>query len=89
MYYTLPTSLSPLVKNGSIVSPTPISPPGTAYIRLFFSACNDIILVKIGLHFISPVVLFLFIIPGLISTSSNNCNIPLISVPPAIPPTKF
>jgi len=44
--------------------------------------------VNIGVQLLSPVVLFLLIIPGLISTSSQSLRTPLIKVPPAIPPTR-
>lgn len=41
---TLPTILSFLVILGSIIRPTAINPPGTAYNRGLFYACKDTIL---------------------------------------------
>ena len=45
-----PTKESALVMNGSTLIPTPISPPGTAYIRAFLSALSDVICDWISFH---------------------------------------
>lgn len=49
-----PTSLSDLVKVGSTFNPTPISPPGTAYNKSFYSVYKVTTLDNIGVHWIYP-----------------------------------
>jgi len=68
---TLPTIRSFLVILGSIKSPTPIKPPGTAYSKSFFSASRDTILVLIGIH-LRLSLSSLDKCPGLIYTSIPN-----------------
>jgi hypothetical protein len=84
-----PTNLSALVKKGSTFNPTPMSPPGTAYMRWFYSAYKEVILEMILFHVTKPVFQSFLIIPGLISTSSPTFNTPLRIVPPATPPLRF
>lgn len=85
---TLPTNLLDLVNVGSTFNPTPISPPGAAYNKLFYSANNETILENIGVHLTWPYA-SLVIIPGLISISSPTLSIPYNIDPPATPPFKL
>ena len=84
-----PTKESALVINGSTLIPTPISPPGTAYIRAFLSAFSDVICDSISLHWTAPVLWFLVISPGLIEILSPTLSTPRRMVPPATPPKSF
>jgi len=84
-----PTNESALVINGSTLKPTPISPPGTAYIKAFLSALRDVIYDSISLQFTAPVLGFLVMRPGLIEILSPTFNTPRRIVPPATPPTNF
>lgn len=47
---TCPTKRSALQSVGSILVPTPISPPGTANCSSFCSVYKETILLNIGLH---------------------------------------
>lgn len=85
---TFPTNLSFLVTDGSTYRPTPISPPGTAYNKLLFSASKVMIFDFMGVHNQSPFS-FLFTWPGLISISSWSFKIPFKILPPTTPPFKF
>lgn len=51
---TWPTKRSARVSVGSIMVPTPMSPPGTAYCRSFDSAKRERMREKSGTHFIAP-----------------------------------
>mmetsp|Transcript_7218 Transcript_7218/g.21664 ORF Transcript_7218/g.21664 Transcript_7218/m.21664 type:complete len:201 (+) Transcript_7218:228-830(+) len=82
---TCPTSLSALVRVGSTVVPTPMSPPGTAYWRAFCSANRETTLEKIGMHLIFPWA-SLVTIPGLTSISWPTLSTPCRMLPPATPP---
>ncbi len=91
LVHTCPTNLSALHNVGSILVPTPISPPGTAYFNSFSSAkrdtlhiqrgsksrCdrNDTILEKMGTHRTLPSVSFVTM-PGRTSISSPTRNTP-------------
>jgi len=70
---TCPTNLSALQSVGSILVPTPINPPGTAYCKSFVSAKSDTTLEKIGVHFTFP-SWSLETIPGRTSISSPTCR---------------
>ena len=76
-----------MVRDGSILVPTPMRPPGIAYNNSFFSANNEVIYVQIGLQVILPYSL-VETIPGLISISSPIFKTPFKIEPPAIPPFK-
>lgn len=82
----LPTNKSAIVREGSILVPTPIRPPGMAYNNSFFSANKEVIYVCIGLHDIFPLSGSVLTTPGLISISSPTFNTPYKILPPAIPP---
>mmetsp|Transcript_68951 Transcript_68951/g.156280 ORF Transcript_68951/g.156280 Transcript_68951/m.156280 type:complete len:262 (-) Transcript_68951:353-1138(-) len=84
---TWPTSLSPRVRVGSILVPTPIKPPGTANCREFCSAASDMIRDLMGLHAMR--LSSLVTMPGLISISSPTWSTPLRMEPPATPPLRF
>lgn len=62
-----------------------MSPPGTANCNRLFSACNDIIRLKMGLHLFLPALSFVTM-PGLISTSIPSRRTPVRMDPPATPP---
>ena len=82
---TCPTSRSARVSVGSIVVPTPMSPPGTAYWSSFCSAKSETIREKIGLHVTFPSASF-FTIPGRTSISWPTFSTPCRMLPPATPP---
>mmetsp|Transcript_113488 Transcript_113488/g.178531 ORF Transcript_113488/g.178531 Transcript_113488/m.178531 type:complete len:230 (-) Transcript_113488:460-1149(-) len=84
---TWPIRRSARVNAGSILVPTPIKPPGTAYWSEFCSAANDIIRERMGLQVYLPVP-SVVIIPGRTSISCPTLRTPFRMEPPATPPFK-
>eukprot|EP01139_Manchomonas_bermudensis_P000144 Amastigsp_a134_413.p3 type:complete len:269 gc:universal Amastigsp_a134_413:1485-679(-) len=85
---TLPTRRSARQSVGSIIVPTPMSPPGTAYLSSFCSASRVTIREKIGSHAILPAE-SLETIPGRTSISSPSLSTPRTIEPPATPPLRL
>ena len=85
LYMYVYIDLPARVRVGSILVPTPMRPPGTAYLRSFCSAYNDIIRLYIGVHFILPSA-SLETMPGRTSISSPIRRTPCRIDPPATPP---
>eukprot|EP00123_Amoebidium_parasiticum_P012219 comp21201_c0_seq1/m.28805 comp21201_c0_seq1/g.28805 ORF comp21201_c0_seq1/g.28805 comp21201_c0_seq1/m.28805 type:complete len:353 (+) comp21201_c0_seq1:732-1790(+) len=84
---TCPTMRSARQSVGSILVPTPIRPPGTAYCRAFCSVLRVSMRDRIDLH---RILLFasLDTIPGRTSISIPNLSTPCRMEPPATPPFK-
>ncbi|RNA23535.1 hypothetical protein BpHYR1_030776 [Brachionus plicatilis] len=80
-----PTIRSALHSSGSILVPTPIKPPGTAYCRSFCSAYKLKIFDLMGLQLNFPCASFVTT-PGRTSISWPTVNTPRIMLPPATPP---
>mmetsp|Transcript_5823 Transcript_5823/g.12261 ORF Transcript_5823/g.12261 Transcript_5823/m.12261 type:complete len:206 (-) Transcript_5823:129-746(-) len=84
---TCPTSRSARVSVGSILVPTPMRPPGTAYCSSLPSAFIDRMTLIIGEHARVPDE-FLNVIPGRTSIRSPTRSTPCVIDPPATPPLR-
>mmetsp|Transcript_27028 Transcript_27028/g.71160 ORF Transcript_27028/g.71160 Transcript_27028/m.71160 type:complete len:269 (+) Transcript_27028:545-1351(+) len=84
---TCPVRRSPRVRQGSILVPTPISPPGTANSRSNISAWRPSTTVTSGVHTKPPSPLSLQR-PGRISIRCPRRSTPWVSEPPTTPPMR-
>mmetsp|Transcript_6873 Transcript_6873/g.13822 ORF Transcript_6873/g.13822 Transcript_6873/m.13822 type:complete len:304 (-) Transcript_6873:343-1254(-) len=84
---TCPTRRSARVRVGSILVPTPMRPPGTAYSSSLCSANSDTMRLRMGVHIILPSASFLTM-PGRISISACRFSTPHRMDPPATPPRR-
>mmetsp|Transcript_236 Transcript_236/g.919 ORF Transcript_236/g.919 Transcript_236/m.919 type:complete len:354 (+) Transcript_236:200-1261(+) len=82
---TWPTSRSARVSVGSTVVPTPISPPGTAYLSWFCSAKSETMRLEMGVHLMRPSA-SLLTMPGRTSIGCPTLSTPCRMDPPATPP---